>query len=380
MIHDGSIGTGSSARDSQARPDRRSVPLAAGDRHWSAGHPARQLRLGTGPRRRTGTRRAAAPVPRRRRRRYRDIWHVHDAAPSAVGCPGDSGRRLPHWELAANPGRGNPRGPGLDPDPRSATTSSTACSATTANPSWWRDSGQSIVLQNISTLTQNHDQLAVFRLASGRRQMNVLFIIGRPAAGKTTIARRLKTGIKGKNRAVRTAMIDEYDFLRERAKDLGPPAVEWRTDGTFELLDRTLLSETAQDVQRHALSHMPSHDLIICEFARSTYTDLFDACDDHIKTSMQILYIDVPLELCRIRNQRRRNDKTRPFVPDSVLTKYYAHDDAHELPPLYNGRYCVINNSRDNYNSLVEVVDEYIELNCEHLTANHRTQSEIGVL
>ena len=69
---------------------------------------------------------------------------------------------------------------------------------------------------------------------------------------------------------------------------------------------------------------LQTHDLVLCELARSTYNDLFDNFDRRVKASMQILYVHAPLELCRLRNRRRRHDESRSSVPDRVLTKYYT--------------------------------------------------------
>ena len=159
-------------------------------------------------------------------------------------------------------------------------------------------------------------------------QMSVLFILGRPAAGKTTVACRLRTCLESKNPLVRIATIDEYAIIQERVQGAEPPAMTWHANGTFEVLDRTFLSKTALELELRAFSHMQTHDLILCELARAAYNELFDTISERITASMRILYVHAPLEVCRIRNRRRQRDRSRPSVPDLVLTRYYAHDDS----------------------------------------------------
>ena len=206
--------------------------------------------------------------------------------------------------------------------------------------------------------------------------MNVLFIIGRPAAGKTTVARRLKARIEDENPVVRLVMIDEYTVLEESVPNLKPHALRRHADGTFELLDRTFLSETALELEARVLSCLQTHDLVLCELARSTYNDLFDNFDRRVKASMRILYVHAPLELCRLRNRRRRHDQSRSSVPDQVLKKYYTSDDSQKLLARYPAHTWVLDNSEDNSKILARAVDDYFERHSDHLATTHRAESE----
>lgn len=209
--------------------------------------------------------------------------------------------------------------------------------------------------------------------------MSVLFIVGRPAAGKTTVACAIKACIEGRNSLVSIATIDEYAILKQWIKSLGPRDIEWHRDGTFELIDRTFLSKTAADLEARTISYMKNHDLVICELARAAYTPLFDAFGRHIRDSMQILYVHAPLKLCRVRNQRRRRDDSQSYVPDLVLTRYYAADDFHKLMGRYNARCCRLDNSQDNTVILSCNVSEYVEHVRDDLVASYAARSEVGV-
>lgn len=210
--------------------------------------------------------------------------------------------------------------------------------------------------------------------------MSVLFILGRPAAGKTTVACRLKACIEAENPLVRIAMIDEYAILRECVQGPKPPAMTWHANGTFEVLDRTFLSKTALELEARAFSHMQTHHLVLCELARAAYNELFDTFSERVTASMRILYIHAPLEVCRIRNRRRPRDKSRSSVPDLVLARYYARDDAQALLARYDGRACILDNAEDNGSSLAHAVDEYFERNYRHLTTIREAKPEVGVL
>ena len=212
------------------------------------------------------------------------------------------------------------------------------------------------------------------------RQMSVLFILGRPAAGKTTVAWRLKTRIEARNPLIRIAMIDEYAILQDSLQGRKPPAITWHQNGTFELLDRTYLSKTALELETRAFSHMRTHDLVLCELARAAYNELFGTLGERITASMRLLYIHAPLELCRIRNRRRQWNKSQPSVPDLVLTRYYTHDDSQALLTRYPERSFILDNSADDNGSLARAVDDYLERHGKHLTTIHEAESEVGVL
>ena len=206
--------------------------------------------------------------------------------------------------------------------------------------------------------------------------MNVLFIIGRPAAGKTTVARRLKARIEEENPVVRFVMIDEYAVLEKSIQNLKPHALRWYADGTFELFDRTFLSKTMLELEARVLSCLQTHDLVLCELARSTYNDLFDNFDRRVKASMRILYVHAPLELCRLRNRRRRHDESRSSVPDRVIKEHYTRDDSQELVARYPAHSWVLNNSEDNSKILARAVDDYFERNSDYLATTRRAKSE----
>ena len=206
--------------------------------------------------------------------------------------------------------------------------------------------------------------------------MNVLFIIGRPAAGKTTVARRLQARIEEENPVVRFVMIDEYTVLEKIVQNLKPHALRWHADGTFELLDRTFLSKTVLELEARVLSCLQTHDLVLCELARSTYNDVFDNFDRRVKASMRILYVHAPLELCRSRNWRRRHDESRSSVPDRVLKEHYTRDDSQELVARYPAHAWVLNNSEDNSKILARAVDDYFERNSDYLATTRRAKSE----
>ena len=195
-----------------------------------------------------------------------------------------------------------------------------------------------------------------------RLHVSVVFIIGRPAAGKTTVACQLTALAKERCPLIRIAAIDEYDILRNCAKTLNPADVKWDTNGEFELIDRRFLSTTAALLESAVLSCATSHDLTLCELARSEYTSLFDGFSARIRRAMTILYVNAPIQVCRARNDRRlRHRRSGHYVPDSVMTTHYTHDDFDELSRRYRKVLHLIENSRDNKLNVVHSVRGYLD-------------------
>ena len=210
--------------------------------------------------------------------------------------------------------------------------------------------------------------------------MSVLFIVGRPAAGKTTVACHIKASIQQRNSRVRIAMIDEYVILNEMVNSLQFPDVKWYRDGTFEIIDRAFFSKTALELEARALSHMRSNDLLLCELARGAYTSVFDAFSKRLKAAMRILYVYAPLGLCRLRNHRRRHDKSGHYLPDSVITRNYTHDDFGKLLARYPTQCLIFDNSKDNRASLALAVRGYVARDSRDLATRQVAGFETGAI
>src|SRR5229473_3909816 len=67
----------------------------------------------------------------------------------------------------------------------------------------------------------------------------LLFLIGRPGAGKSTFARYLSCALI----STRVLCLNDYDLLLARVKKLSPSKIKWEPNGQFEILDPSLFDK-----------------------------------------------------------------------------------------------------------------------------------------
>ena len=183
---------------------------------------------------------------------------------------------------------------------------------------------------------------------------NVLFLIGRPAAGKSEIIDFLKrTETEERRREFRIGDFTEFDdfpmiwtwFEEDHIlTDLGKPRLHTDADGYFahtymwNVLIRRLELDYHKAVGDGA--DFGGKETAIVEFARGTEHGGFAEAFSHFTPDFlnrgAILYIDVPFEESLRKNRRRFNpDKPHSILehglPDDKLSKLYGEVDWHGL-------------------------------------------------
>ena len=167
------------------------------------------------------------------------------------------------------------------------------------------------------------------RLLSAPR---VLFVIGPPASGKTTVVTMLKNLVQAQN--VQVDVIDEFDLLFHYAQNSSEAReISWNKRGSFTVHDRNQVFERTFDQLCERASKNLSHPgITICEIARQSYLPLVESIDNKgILAPARFLSISAPFPMRLVRNLRRGQLRPWTFVPSAAMTDYYATDDIEKL-------------------------------------------------
>ena len=183
----------------------------------------------------------------------------------------------------------------------------------------------------------------------------VLFVIGPPASGKSTAIELLRGKARG-----HFQVVDELEIVRSLAPCAPSSELQWNDDGTFEILNRdSLFERTSRELQRQ-VARATAAAPTLCEFARRSYSPVFEKFRPEIRDHARVLYVHAPLELRCKRNEGRRLSNAENYVPESAMTGYYADDDIGELAMMFTDRFRVIENGTNNPLDLGQLLNEYL--------------------
>ena len=218
------------------------------------------------------------------------------------------------------------------------------------------------------------------REISGNKNVGkVIFIIGRPASGKSTFAKFFTKALKRFGHLY----IDDYALLKEKVKLLADNQVKWEKNGQFEIIDRKifddLLDEIKQTVERQRRSKP-----IVVEFSRSNYVDSFKVLSSLTVNNYVIIYLDSPLNTCVNRNMMRAPDSPVDSVPCSVIKQHYQKDDIESLRKEHPGRVRIIENITKSLSDLekeaILMAHEIFRIDDSPMNSNvHELTKEIAV-
>jgi len=174
---------------------------------------------------------------------------------------------------------------------------------------------------------------------SNKNVDKVVFIIGRPASGKSTFAKFFTKALKRFGHLY----IDDYTLLKEKVKLLADNQVKWEKSGQFEIIDRNIFDDLLCEIKQTVVKQRGNKPILV-EFSRSNYVDSFKVLNSLTVNNYAIIYLDSSLETCVKRNTMRATDSPVDSVPDSVIHQHYQKDDIERLLMEHAGRVRIVEN------------------------------------
>jgi adenylate kinase family enzyme len=136
-----------------------------------------------------------------------------------------------------------------------------------------------------------------------------LFIVGRPASGKSTFAQMLRTRLVARGRSVE--LTSDYRFLQALFRlDTARGRLdrfEMHPTSEFKVVDHTVYDEVLQMIHEDRFVRGSGNaDVTVIEFSRPVYDTSFLNYTLKSLMSSAIVHLDAPLDLCIARNEHRR--------------------------------------------------------------------------
>lgn len=186
----------------------------------------------------------------------------------------------------------------------------------------------------------------------GANRPYVIFFIGRPGSGKTSIARQFETELLRK-RVFRNVMLSsDLPFLSSvfsNPKRRASGDFERTPDGGFFVLKQSLYTAAIEHLADQALAAMPKSDVVILEFARKSYVKAFDLLKAKGIDPDLAIYIDVSFRTACERNRNRALSGTtdQHYVSEREMKKTFEKDDLRQLLLRFGTKIIQINNDTE---------------------------------
>ena len=204
-----------------------------------------------------------------------------------------------------------------------------------------------------------------------------IFLLGRPACGKSALYRELEKQILESGQAQTFERIDDFPkvWAKFKGDDAlerdGKPRVHTRRseDGAYLITDENFLNDVLQEVNADVLKIDKPNHLIVIEFARPSYVEAIQHFDQRILDRCLMLYMQVSFETCWERNVARHQAEKRQegddhFVSREPMEVLYLHDDRDAFVQYMRDRgipVTVVDNEADGEEHLVRQVRALIK-------------------
>jgi hypothetical protein len=203
-----------------------------------------------------------------------------------------------------------------------------------------------------------------------------IFVLGRPACGKSAFYRMLEARIQESELAKSVERVDDFPLLRDwfLADDALDAEGKERIysdrspSGAYVPRDH-VLDDLLKQVNATLLEiDRPDH-LIVVEFARPSYVDAIQNFDLNILDHCLVVYLQVSFETCWQRNQARRvgdifDGGDDHALPRETMEALYRYDDRDELIAYLQARgmlALIVDNEADGLEHLKAQMDRVLE-------------------
>jgi adenylate kinase family enzyme len=155
----------------------------------------------------------------------------------------------------------------------------------------------------------------------------VLFLVGRPGSGKTSVAVALKRSLTGARLPMAIAHLSDLEYVRRAFNESQSTRFQATDDGGWFITDPSLYDEAAKDLALRVKAAQTTNDLTLVEFARKSYADAIRIMADQGVSPDLIVYVDVPFTTACERNKARFAMGTGHYVSDKEMRETFKDDD-----------------------------------------------------
>ena len=208
-------------------------------------------------------------------------------------------------------------------------------------------------------------------------QYKYVFLLGRPACGKSSLYRELEKRILESGQAKTFERVDDFPKVWARLErddaleQAGQERIYSRRseEGAYLITDENFFDEILKEVNAYVLTiDRPDH-LVFIEFARPNYVEAIQNFDQRILYRCLVIYMDVSFDTSWERNVARHQaemcqDGDDHFVYRETMEAIYLHDDRDAFVQYLKERdipVSVVNNEADGEEHLTSLVKELFE-------------------
>jgi dephospho-CoA kinase len=173
--------------------------------------------------------------------------------------------------------------------------------------------------------------------------LGFVFVVGHPAAGKSTFCRFLKKYLAA--RGITTKKQSDYLYLQAlfRLDTARGNRNRFEADphSEFKVKDPLVYDEVLRLIHDEIISsHVSPNELRVIEFSRPHYDSCFLYYTMKALVNSAIVHVDTPLEICEARNKQRRAELAKRMAGVEPDADAFDFDpDIHFTPPNVYERY-----------------------------------------
>jgi adenylate kinase family enzyme len=204
-----------------------------------------------------------------------------------------------------------------------------------------------------------------------------MFLLGRPACGKSSLYRELEKRILERGQAQTFERIDDFpkvwarmkrdDALEQNGKER--IYTQRSENGAYLITDENFFNDILREVNADVLKIDKPDHLIFVEFARPSYVEAIQNFDKRILDRCLTIYMEVSFDISWERNVARHQaemsqDGDDHFVYRETMEEIYLHDDRDAFVQYLKDRnipVSVVNNEADGEEHLRTLVKELFE-------------------